>query len=56
MKSPEGKNTVAAPSAGADEVTGLPGLPTWCGVYLFVLGCFVLSVGLLIALSVIYSS
>jgi len=30
--------------AAEDETTGLPGLRTWRGVYLFVLGCFVLVV------------
>lgn len=57
MKSLEGNSTPAnPPPAGQDEATGLPLLPTWRGVYLFVFGCFVLSVVLLIALSVIYSS
>jgi hypothetical protein len=57
MKSPEGNITPAeVPPDGQDELTGLPGLRTWRGVYLFVFGCFVLWVVLLIALTVIYSS
>ena len=57
MKSPEG-NIIPAETLpdGNDELTGLPGLRTWRGVYLFVFGCFVLSVVLLVALTVIYSS
>jgi hypothetical protein len=56
MKSTEGNiTTVVAPPDGEDEATGLPGLRTWRGVYFFVFGCFVLSVVLLIALTVIYS-
>jgi hypothetical protein len=39
----------------ADEQTGLPGLRTWRAVYLFVLGCFAIWVGLLVALSMIFS-
>jgi hypothetical protein len=38
-----------------NEPTGLPGLRTWRGVYLFVFGCFILWVVLLIALTVIFS-
>jgi hypothetical protein len=45
MKSPEGK----------DESTGLPWLRTWRGVYLFVFGCFILWVVLLLALAVGFS-
>lgn len=57
MKPAEGNLTAAETvSGGKDELTGLPGLRTWRGVYLFVFGCFVLSVVLLIALTVIYSS
>jgi hypothetical protein len=57
MKSPEGNDTdPEAPADSRDEVTGFPGLRTWRSVYLFVFGCFILSVVLLIALSVIYSS
>jgi hypothetical protein len=38
-----------------DKVTGLPWLNTWRNVYVFVLGCFVIWVGLLVALTVIFS-
>lgn len=38
-----------------EESTGLPGLRTWRSVYLLVFGCFVLSVLLLLALTVVYS-
>ena len=38
-----------------DESTGLPGLHTWRGVYLFVLGVFVVWVGLLAVLTRMYS-
>ena len=38
-----------------DKATGLPWLNTWRDVYIFVLGCFVLWVGLLVALTVIFS-
>ena len=38
-----------------DELTGLPGLRTWRGVYVFVFGCFVLWVALLFALTRIFS-
>jgi hypothetical protein len=34
-----------------DELTGLPGLRTWRGVYIFVLGVFALWVALLLALT-----
>ena len=34
-----------------DRITGLPGLRTWPAVYVFVLGVFVLWVGLLLALT-----
>ena len=57
MKSPEA-NTVPASSAppdGRDELTGLPWLRTWRGVYLFVFGCFVLWVLLLLALTMSFS-
>jgi hypothetical protein len=43
------------PRDDKDELTGLPGLHTWRSVYLFVFGCFALSVLLLLALTVIYS-
>jgi hypothetical protein len=38
-----------------DQATGLPWLNTWRGVYIFVLGCFVIWVGLLVALTAIFS-
>jgi hypothetical protein len=38
-----------------DDATGLPGLSTWGGVYLFVFGVFVLWVVLLTSLSMIFS-
>ncbi|MDB6113690.1 MAG: hypothetical protein JWQ62_635 [Lacunisphaera sp.] len=38
-----------------DQVTGLPGLRTWPAVYVFVLGVFVLWVGLLTVLTEMYS-
>jgi hypothetical protein len=57
MKSVEGNPTPAElPPEGKDELTGLPGLRTWRGVYFFVFACFVLWVVLLIALSAIYSA
>lgn len=43
------------PPDDQDELTGLPGLRTWRSVYFFVFGCFILSVLLLLALTVIYS-
>ena len=51
----DGTTDSQAPSAGQDEMTGLPGLRTWRGVYLFVFGCFVLWVMLLLALTVSFS-
>lgn len=42
-------------SAGDNELTGLPGLRTWRGVYVVVLASFVFWVGLLFALSVGFS-
>ncbi len=56
MKSPEANIPPAdAPREDKYELTGLPGLHTWRSVYLFVFGCFALSVLLLLALTVIYS-
>jgi hypothetical protein len=56
MKSPDASIPPAnAPLNDKDDVTGLPGLHTWRSVYLFVFACFVLSVLLLLALTVIYS-
>jgi hypothetical protein len=37
------------------EATGLPWLHTWRGIYVFVIGCFVLWVVLLFALTKIFS-
>jgi hypothetical protein len=46
----------SGPAGTSDsETTGLPWLDTWHGVYAFVFGCFVVWVGLLIALTVIFS-
>jgi len=47
--------SAGSPAGGNEELTGLPGLRTWRGVFLFVFGCFVLWVGLLLALTVLYS-
>ncbi len=56
MKSPEGNITpVEAPPEGKEELTGLPGLRTWRAVYAVVLASFALWVGLLIALSRMFS-
>ena len=38
-----------------NKATGLPWFDTWRGVYLFVLVCFVVWVGLLVALTVTFS-
>jgi hypothetical protein len=46
---------IDAPPDGREELTGLPGLRTWRGVYIFVFGCFILWVVLLVALTVLYS-
>ena len=43
------------PSEPNDESTGLPGLRSWRAVYLFVLGVFVLWIGLLTVLTEMYS-
>lgn len=55
MKSREANILPDAPPDDQDELTGLPILRTWRSVYFFVFGCFVLSVLLLLALTVIYS-
>ena len=65
MSSPEDKpgpvepsgrgRLVPTPADNQDELTGLPGLPKWPHVYLFVFACFVLSVLLLLALTAFYS-
>ena len=43
------------PSNNQDQLTGLPGLRTWRGVYLFVFGSFILWVLLLLALTMSFS-
>ena len=43
------------PSARETEETGLPFFRSWKSVYLFVLGSFIFWVGLLIALTKIFS-
>ncbi len=56
MKPSEGNTeSVESPSGDNEESTGLPGLRSWRGVYVFVFGCFVLWVVLLLALAVLYS-
>ncbi|HTV40831.1 MAG TPA: hypothetical protein VMF08_09660 [Candidatus Sulfotelmatobacter sp.] len=54
-KSGRGQLVPAIQTDHQDELTGLPGLPKWRHVYLFVLACFVLSVLLLLALTAFYS-
>jgi hypothetical protein len=49
MKQPDSKPGVEDPTA-----TGLPVFHTWRGVYLFVLGSFVLWVALLFALTMMF--
>jgi len=46
---------VETSSDSKDELTGLPRLRTWRGVYVFVFGCFILWVVLLLALTVSFS-
>ena len=41
--------------ASGDQATGLPWLDTWRGVYVLVFFSFVIWVGLLVALTVIFS-
>jgi hypothetical protein len=43
------------PSPGERASTGLPGFRTWTKVYLLVIGTFVLWVGLLTALTLMFS-
>jgi hypothetical protein len=54
---PQAQDTAGAgrPSTNEDEATGLPWPHTWRGVYLLVVGSFVLWVGLLVALTVVFS-
>ncbi len=44
----------ARENASQDEATGLPLLRTWTGVYLFVLGCFLVWVVALFALTLTF--
>ena len=56
MKPPDGNITPAETfSDGKDDVTGLPWLCTWRCVYLFVFGCFMVWVALLLALTLTFS-
>lgn len=56
MNSSKGNpESAGSPTRENEELTGLPRLRTWRGVYLFVFGCFVLWVLLLLALTIIYS-
>lgn len=50
-----GPEASAPDERGDDEAPGLPRLRTWRGVYLFVLGCFVLYVALLTLLARAFS-
>jgi hypothetical protein len=43
--------SVAEPSDNENETTGLPWPKTWAGLYLFVIGSFVLWIILLLALT-----
>lgn len=52
MKSPpDNAGSMELPPERRDELTGLPWLRTWRGVYVFVFGCFVLWLLLLLALT-----
>ncbi|HKW28370.1 MAG TPA: hypothetical protein VJT54_03475 [Verrucomicrobiae bacterium] len=51
----DGVTNSKVPPDDRDELTSLPWLRTWRGVYLFVFGCFVLWVLLLLALTMSYS-
>ena len=58
MKTGEQSTTPTDTPSGTapnNEATGLPGLHTWRGVYIFVFGSFVLWVVLLFALTRIFS-
>ncbi len=52
---PPGDQTTEAGKAPESEATGLPGFRTWRGVYLFVLVVLVVWIGLLAALTRMYS-
>jgi len=60
MKVPDDKTaglsgTTPGPADSDNRETGLPLLRSWCAVYAFVLAVFALWVGLLIALSRMFS-
>jgi len=60
MTSPDNTNgTADRPPASAadpgDEATGLPWLESWVSVYVFVTGCFVAWVVLLVVLELVFS-
>lgn len=55
MNPPSAPESSRPPAAGDDGATGLPGLRSWRSVYLFVLGCFIVWVGLLTLLSRMFS-
>ena len=55
MNPPPAPESSRSPAVANDEATGLPGLRTWRGVYLFVLGCFIVWVGLLTLLTRMFS-
>jgi hypothetical protein len=55
MKTPGADMPPVKPLEDEVELTGLPYLRTWRSVYIFVFGCFVLSVLLLLALTLFYS-
>ena len=52
---PQPQETDDSPSRPGDDTTGLPGLQTWRGVYLFVFGMFVVYVVLLTILSRVFA-
>lgn len=43
------------PTTPSDEAPGVPFFRTWRGVYLFVLGCFLVTVALLTLFSRVYA-
>jgi hypothetical protein len=52
---PPGDQTTEAAGSTESETTGLPGFRNWRGVYLSVLGVLVVWIGLLAALTRMYS-
>jgi len=54
-KTPGPESAAPGPAESDQRRTGLPGLRTWPAVYVFVLAVFALWVGLLIALSKVFS-